>query len=321
MLWEALGIDGYWPKVLAIVATLVTICSGGITIIVFVKTWHRRRLKLLKDYIEDREADASARRPHLLAKIENSLYAIPPPDEQNFSKHVEDAIELLEFHKVTRARSTLEDLQDRIVEKLQFIRRYSDELQRHQANVSLFLAAIADRQNDPKGGLKHIAEAKRVLGSDVDVLKYEGLLQLKDANWSGARDTFKRLEDAATGNETRHYKAIGAKGRGDALLSLGETDPAIDAYALAAKRIGEAEVQRRDPVFTGTVYLKLAQLQEEKGDPGLAETARNNASEALKAFNSTKGLGVRIEDVKAAEQLLARISAAHAAATTNTPTN
>lgn len=307
MLWEALGIDGHWPKALAIVATLVTILSGGITIVVWIKSWHRRRLRLLKEYIDDREANASARRPHLLAKIENSLYAAPPPDEPDVSKHVEDAIGLLELHKVTRAQSTLEDLQDQIVKKLDFIQRYGGELQRHQANVSLFLAAIADRRNDPRVGLKHIADAKRVLGSDVEVLRYEGLLQLKDGNWTGARDTFKKLEDEATGNEARHYKAIGAKGRGDALTELGEPDPAIDAYGLALKRIGEAEAQRRDPIFAGVVYLRLAQLQEKSGDPTSRTLARNNASEALKAFKSTNGLGVRSDDMRAAEGIKARM--------------
>ncbi len=153
MPWEALGIDGLWPKVLAIVATFVTICSGGISIVVWIKTWHRRRLKLLKDYLADREEDASVRRPHVLAKIESSLYAAPPPDEPNVSKHVEDAIALLDLHKVTRAQSTLEDLQEQITKKIDFIQRYGEELRRHRANVSFFLAAIADRRNDPRQGL------------------------------------------------------------------------------------------------------------------------------------------------------------------------
>jgi tetratricopeptide (TPR) repeat protein len=312
MPWEALGIDGLWPKVLAIVATFVTICSGGISIVVWIKTWHRRRLKLLKDYLADREEDASVRRPHVLAKIESSLYAAPPPDEPNVSKHVEDAIALLDLHKVTRAQSTLEDLQEQITKKIDFVQRYGEELRRHRANVSLFLAAIADRRNDPRQGLNHIADAKRELGSDVDVLKYEGLLQLKDGNWTGARDTFKRLEDEAIGNETRHYKALGAKGRGDALRELRNRDDAIDAYDLALKRIGEAEPQHRSPVFAGIVHLRLAELRERAGDVAAAHV---NASRALEAFGT--GLGVRTEDLKLAEEIKSRTKPPM----TNTPTN
>ena len=74
----------------------------------------------------------------------------------------------------------------------------------------------------PRRGLRHSSEARAVLSSDVDVLKYESLLQLKAKNWSGAQTTFQKL-DAAKGPEVRHYKVEGADGRGDSLRGLGRT--------------------------------------------------------------------------------------------------
>lgn len=310
MFWEAFSNLDFHYKVLAIIATLVTIGSGTITIVWHVKTWHRRRLKLLKEYLEDREEASSDRRPHLLKKIANYLYQPPPPEEPDISKHVEDAIKLLDRAKVSAAQIRLEELQEWIKEKKNFVQRYAEDLTRHEANVHLFLAAIADRRNDPRNGIAHISEAKRVLGNDLDVLKYEGLLQLGATNWTEAKNVFERLESAAVGPEARHYKAIGACGRGDALNELGEPDGAIEAYGLALSRISSAEPQERDPLFNGAVHLKLAKLQEKKDDPESRRLARDNASAALKAFRSTNGSGVVSGDMKAAGQIRARMEAA-----------
>jgi tetratricopeptide (TPR) repeat protein len=313
MFWEAFSNLDFHYKVLAIVATLITIGSGTITIVWHIKTWHRRRLKLLKEYLEDREETSTDRRPHLLKKIANSVYQPPPPEEPDISKHVEEAIKLLDRRKVTAAQMRLEELQEWIKEKKSFVQRYAEDLTRHEANVHLFLAAIADRRNDPRNGLAHISEARRVLGNDLDVLKYEGLLQLKATNWTEAQSAFERLEAAARGPEVRHYKAIGACGRGDALNELGEPDLAIEAYGRAVARMTGAEAQERDPVFNGVVHLKLAKLQEKKDDPVSRRLAADNASEALKAFKSASGSGVG-EDMKAAEQIKARMDAALAQA-------
>lgn len=321
MSWEALGNLDFHYKVLATIATLVTIGSGTITIIWRIKTWDRRRLKLLKEYLQDREKDASDRRQHVLRKIASSLYAVPAATEPNVSKAVENAIHLLDLHHVSAAQTELENLQDKIGEKLDFIERYRSELTRHQANIHLFLAAIADRRNEPEAGLRRIAKAKSVLGEDLDLLKYEGLLRLKEHNWTAARDSFQKLESEATGNENWHYKAVGAKGRGDALVQLGDTDAAIDAYGRALRRIGGADLQHQDPIFNGLVYLSLAQIQE-NGDEASLRRARDNASEALKAFQFKNGLGVLSDDVGAAQSVKDRAEAALARiATTNRPTN
>src|ERR1700730_4680219 len=197
MFWEAFSNLDFHYKVLAIIATLVTISSGTLTIVWHVKTWHRRRLKLLKEYLQDREEDASHRRPDLLKKIANLHYKPPPSNEPDVSNHVEAAIELLDRCKVPAPQMKLEELQEWIKEKKEFVQRYSEDLTRHEANVHLLLAAIADRRNDPEIGLKHISESKRVLGNDLDVLKYEGLLQLKAAKWTEAKSAFERLESAA----------------------------------------------------------------------------------------------------------------------------
>jgi hypothetical protein len=47
------------------------------------------------------EETSSDRRPHLLKKIANSLYQPPPAEEPDISKHVEEAIELLDRCKVS----------------------------------------------------------------------------------------------------------------------------------------------------------------------------------------------------------------------------
>jgi predicted negative regulator of RcsB-dependent stress response len=117
------------------------------------------------------------------------------------------------------------------------------------------------------------------------------------------------LEDEATQKDKRHYKAVGAKGRGDALVELGNHDEAIGAYDIARRRIGEAEAQHRDPVFTGAVYLQLAKLQEQEQARD-HPSARHNAARALEAFGSTNGLGVASDDLRAATEIKARMDAA-----------
>jgi tetratricopeptide (TPR) repeat protein len=312
MLWDTFSSLDFQYKVLAVAATLIAITSGTLTIVWHIKTWHRRRLKLLEEYLESREEDASRRRPQLLKKIANSLYKPPPADEPDISKHVEEAIELLDHYKVSAAQMRLEELQEWIKEKKSFVAKYAEDLTRHEANVHLFLAAIADRRNNPRSGLDHISEARRLLGNSgddirLDLLKYEGFLQLKARKWTEAQSAFERLEDAARGGETRHYKAVGACGRGDALHELADIEGAIAAYDRALSRMNDAPVAEREPVFNGVVHLKLAGLRKAKGDPESLRLARDNATEALKAFRSTNGLGVRSEDMRAVVDLKAEL--------------
>lgn len=319
MLWEVLGDLSFHQKILAILASLVTI-TGGITAIVWrIKTWNRRRLKLLEEFLEEREGNVSSRKFDLLRKVADSEYSVPTPGEPDVSKEVEVAIQLLDRDDVQAAQRRLETLQERIVEKRDFIQRYSDDLNRHHANVSLFLAAIADRRNDAETGLRQITKAKSLLGSDLDVLKYEGLLQLRDKNWIDAKNTFTKLENQATGTEARHYKAEGADGRGDALRGLQQVEDAIEAYGLALDRMAQAEPIHRHPLFQGTVLLKVAKLQKGKGDEASLRMARNNVESALTAFKSSNRIAAG-DHVKTAEALRKEIDA-QLAPRTNTPTN
>src|SRR5215470_5664660 len=141
MPWELLAIDGNLPKVLAIIATLVTIGSGALTIAWRIRTWNKRRLKLLQEYLEEREDKVSERRPDFLRKVADAQYSVPEPGEPDVSREVEAAIKLLDRDNVRAAQRRLEALQESILEKKQFIERYSEDLNRHHANVSLFLAA------------------------------------------------------------------------------------------------------------------------------------------------------------------------------------
>jgi hypothetical protein len=167
--------------------------------------------------------------------------------------------------------------------------------------------------------LRQISKAKSLLGNDLDVLKYEGLLQLRDKNWSGARDTFTKLENQATGLEARHYKAEGADGRGDALRGLQQVDEAIEAYGLALDRMAQAGPIHRHPLFQGTVLLKIAKLQKGNGDEPSLRLARNNVDRALTALRSSNRIAAG-DHVKSAETLSREIDA-QLAPRTNTPTN
>jgi hypothetical protein len=309
MFWEAFSNLDFHYKVLAIVATLITIGSGTITIVWHLKTWNRRRLKLLEEYLKERVANVSGSKPDLLKKVADAEYIVPAPGEPDVSKEVDDAIKLLGQNNVRSAQRKLEALQERIVEKRDFIQRYSNDLNRHHANVSLFLAAIADRRDDAETGLEHISDAKAVLGTDLDVVKYEGLLQLRGKNWSGARDTFTKLEALATGLDARHYKAEGADGRGDALRGLGLVDDAIDAYSVALTRTAQAEARHRHPLFQGTVLFKIAELQKQKGDHVSLPLARDNVDNALTALRSSNRLAAGAH-IKRAETLKKTIEAA-----------
>jgi len=88
MLWEVLGDLSFHQKILAILASLVTI-TGGITAIVWrIKTWNRRRLKLLEEFLEEREGNVSSRKFDLLRKVADSEYSVPTPGEPDVSKEV-----------------------------------------------------------------------------------------------------------------------------------------------------------------------------------------------------------------------------------------
>jgi len=321
MPWELLAIDGNLPKVLAIIATLVTIGSGVLTIAWRIRTWNKRRLKLLQEYLEEREDKVSERRPDFLRKVADTQYSVPEAGEPDVSKEVDAAIQLLDRDNIRAAQRRLEALQESILEKKEFIKRYSEDLSRHHANVSLFLAAIADRRNEPETGLDHISDAKSVLSNDLDVLKYEGLLQLKAKNWSVAQSTFAKLEDAAKGPEARHYKAEGADGRGDAHRGLNDVDDAINAYNVALSRIAQAEPRHRNPLFQGRLYMKMAELQAANGDDESLHLALGNVDDALKALKSSHRPEAR-EEIKRAEALKKAIEERLArGATTNTPIN
>jgi tetratricopeptide (TPR) repeat protein len=320
MPWEWFDF-GNLPKILAVIATLVTIGSGALTIAWRIRSWNKRRLNLLKEYLEEREDRVSERRTAFLRKVADTKYNVPEPGEPDVSREVDEAIKLLDRNNIRAAQLRLEALQERILEKQEFIERYSEDLKRHHANVSLFLAAIADRRNDPEAGLHHISEARSVLSSDVDVLKYEGLLQLKAKNWSGAQATFQKLEDAAKGPEVRHYKAEGADGRGDALRGLGQVDDAISAYGTALSRMTQAEARHRHPLFQGRVSLKIAELHARKGDQASLQLALRNVDDALQALKSSHQAEAR-EEIARAEALKRLIKARpEEGTTTSRPTN
>jgi hypothetical protein len=127
------------------------------------------------------------------------------------------------------------------------------------------------------------------------------------------------LENQATGRETRHYKAEGADGRGDALRGLQQIDDAIDAYSLAIDRMAQAELINRHPLFQGTVLLKMAVLQKGKGDEPSLQLARSNVASALTALRSSNRKAAS-GHIKRAENLKTEIDA-QLAPTTNTPTS
>jgi hypothetical protein len=286
-----------------------------------IRSWNKRRLNLLKEYLKEREDGVSERRPDFLRKVADARYSVPESGEPDVSREVDEAIKLLDRNNVRAAQRRLEALQESILEKKEFIERYNEDLNRHHANVSLFLAAIADRRDDPVTGLEQITIAKSVLSNDLDVLKYEGLLQLKAKNWSGAQATFQRLEDLSTGSDARHYKAEGADGRGDALRGLGDVDNAISAYGIASSRMAQAEPRHRHPLFQGRVALKMAELQAGKGDQGSLQLALRNVDEALQAFKSSQRSEAR-EEIARAEALKLTLEVRLGGdATTSRPTN
>lgn len=328
MLWETIWnfLTTGWDaaKVWQAVGTLVTIVGGISAIRWRNKTADRRRLRLLEDFIKDREASISRLRPEILNKIDNSQYQSESLNGPDILKEVNVAVELLDAHEVTRAQDQLEKLLGTIKTKQEYLVRHSDELKRHQANVSLFLAALADRRKDAAGGLKHIGDAKRAMAGDLDVLKYEALLRLTERNFQAAKVAFSTLEDAATGTDARHYKAVGAEGRGDAHRALNEIGEAQAAYNLALTRSAQAQPEHQNPLFNGRLHMKLAQLFAATGRLDELQSASNETAQALEAFKSSSSAQARLNADEARVHLTKlgdRITRISGSSTTRTSTN
>jgi hypothetical protein len=167
-------------------------------------------------------------------------------------------------------------------------------------------------------GLRQISKAKSLLGNDLDVLKYEGLLSSETRIGPAHKKPSPSLKIRQ--QDSKHATtAEGADGRGDALRGLQQMDDAIEAYGLALDRMAKAEPIHRHPLFQGTVLLKIATLQKGKGDEPSLRLARNNVESALTALRSSKRIAAR--DCAKRAEVLRRELDVRLAPRTNTPTN
>ena len=70
-----------------------------------IRSWNKRRVNLLKDYLAEREDKVSRRRPDFLRKVADVQYSVPEPGEPDVSREVEAAIKLLDRNNVRAAQT------------------------------------------------------------------------------------------------------------------------------------------------------------------------------------------------------------------------
>jgi len=281
-------------KVFATIASIVSIVGGITTVWWRHQTHESRRLRLIKDFLENRQTQISNARPLILDRISNSESRKTFSSEPDVAKEISAIRDLIENYEISTAQDRLESLQERISEKIDFIAKYKSELDAHRATASLILAAIADRKGQAEIGLKHISEAKPVLGDDPELLLYEGLLNLRRQSWTAAKDIFYSLETMATGADARHLKARGAEGRADALSAMKATDEAVQAYKLAIQRMNQAHSHLKDQIVLGRLHRKMANALLSKQDPSELQLACDNAKVSIKILSTiSRGTAAR----------------------------
>jgi tetratricopeptide (TPR) repeat protein len=292
---EVLFILFGFPITIALAFTLVA-GTFGVSLAVYklIERWltrKARRLVMLREYLDKEEKDITGRRPKVLDGIRMSEHSFLSDKNFDVGVEIDRAIELLDRGYPQLASGKLAELEKRLETNEEILRRRADDLKKHTASVHIFLAALADRNKNPKLGLEYIDKAINYDGSDLDALKYKAVLLLNKGELDGAEQCFTKLKNNSKGNENASYRA-------DAYLGLASVSFKREPPALndVVKSLGTALQNMNIVPASSQDHFTLAQIHRLHVDvynqPGSSDADRAKAvANYKKAKNSLSQIG------------------------------
>ena len=266
MTWEALlaFLTTGWDvaKVIGVMAGLVTIFGGGWGLYWRITTAESRRLRMLHNFAETREAAISDKRKDILDGIRLSEHFQLEQKPLDVGAEIDEVMKLLDKDRLKQATEALVDLEERLERKEKIVRRFADELLKHKASVHVFIAALADRRKRVDQGLEHVGSALAIDKQDKDALKCQGWLLLKKNDRPGAEESFKSLRRLCTAPENRQHRCDALEGLGFTYRSFGPeryTD-AEAAFNEALEIIRQLAGNHKDGFTRGRIHDVLGDM-------------------------------------------------------------
>jgi tetratricopeptide (TPR) repeat protein len=268
---------------------------------------------MLRAYLEREEKNITGKRASVLDSIRLSEHAFLSEKNFDVGAEIDRAIELLDRGYPDAAAGKLAQLEKRLLNDEPMLRKRADDLRKHTASVRIFLAALADRNNNPKLGLDYIEKAIEFNASDLDALKYKAMLLLNKGNLDEAEQIFQKLIQASKGNENASYRAEAYLGlatisfnRKPALL-----DEVVRALTTALQNMSRVPVSSKDYFILAQIHRLHGQVYDQPDCSGAdrakvianyrkAQNALNQVTKKRRAVDSEiKQLQKRIDELQA----------------------
>lgn len=286
------------------VAGVFTVSLAAYKLIERWMTRKRRRLDMLREYLDREEKDITGRRPAVLNGIRLSEHSYLSEKKLDVGAEIDRAIDLLDRGYPHAAAGKLAELENRLLTDEPMLRRRADDLKLHTRSVRIFLGALADRENKPDLGLEHIDKALNDDGSDLDALKYKALLLLKKGELDNAERFFERLRQRANGAENACYRADAHLGIATVKFQRGAAnyDGAAQSLSTALSNINAVPSADQDHYTFAEIYVLqgdiYASTEWGSTDRGRALESYRRAREALNLIpNRREVLETKIKDI------------------------
>jgi tetratricopeptide (TPR) repeat protein len=267
-------------------------------------TRKRRRLDMLREYLDREEKDITGRRPTVLNGIRLSEHAYLSEKKLDVGAEIDRAIDLLDRGYPQAAAGKLAELEKRLLTDEPMLRKRADDLKLHTRSVRIFLGALADREDKPDLGLEHIDKALNDDGSDLDALKYKALLLLKKGELDNADRFFERLRQRANGQGNACYRADAHLGIATVKFKRGAAnfDGAAQSLTTALSNINAVATADQDHFTFAEIYHLQGDIYASTGwsgtDGAKALESYRRAKDALNLIpNRRKVMESKIKDI------------------------
>ena len=269
---------------------IVGAIGAGFTLYKLHERWttrEERRLQILHTYIDKEERNITGKRPDVLSGIQEASNTSLIEKNFDVGAEIDEAIALLDAGKGHRAAGRLMELDRKLEANAAILERRAADLRKHKASVQVFLAALADADNNPTLGLNHIKNALQNDIRDLDALKYQGLLQLRIGELDLAHQSFDRLRVYNDGSAA--YRADAHLGLASVCICRGAAhyDEAIRRLNTALANIHGLPPSAQDPITRSYIYQQLGFVHNDKAWTGSdSALALQHYSQALAILNT-----------------------------------
>jgi tetratricopeptide (TPR) repeat protein len=235
---------------------LLTVGLGAYKLFDYWRTRERRRLDMLREYLDREEKNITGRRSSVLNSIRLSEHAYLAEKKLDVGAEIDRVIDLLDRGYPQTAAAKLAELEQRLLTDERMLRERADDLQRHTRSVRVFLGALADREGDPVRGLGYIDKALNHDGSDLDALKFKALLLFNKGELDNALGVFDRLGVRAAGPENACYRADAHLGTAKVKFARGPENfnTALQSVGTALTNITQVPSAEQDHFTFSEIY-------------------------------------------------------------------